>query len=108
MISLLIALILYQATNLEVSDVGYFDHDKSTICPFGVIMAKIGIVYLILQLVAIQLLSKKKIRMYGAIFLIMSISLSMLNRDVFIRMIPVFILEYTYIFHIIGKDYNTQ
>ena len=66
-------------------------------------MAKIGIIYLILQLVAIQILSKKKIRMYGAIFLIMSISLSILNRDVFIRMIPVFILEYIYIFHIVGK-----
>jgi hypothetical protein len=108
MLSLIIALILYEATNLEVSNVGYFDHNKSTICPFGVFMSKIGIIYLLFQFVIIQIFSKKKIRIYGLVFLITSVSLSLLNRDVFIRMIPVFILEYIYIYHIIGKDYNTN
>ena len=46
MISLIIALLLFEATNLPVSNnTGFYNHNESTICPFGVIMSKIGIIY---------------------------------------------------------------
>ena len=105
MISLLIALILYEATNLKVSEnTGFYNHNESTICPFGVVMSKIGIIYLIFQDVIVQLFSKKNIRLYGLFFLVVGMLVSLLNKDVFIRMIPVFVLEYVYIFYIVGKD----
>jgi hypothetical protein len=105
MISLIIAFIIFWATNLQNrSDIGYYSHDGDSVCPFGIFMGKIGLIILIVQYYLLKYKKEIDIKNYMKILLINSFILSFMNSGVMIRLIPAFILQYLLIYDYI-KEY---
>jgi hypothetical protein len=104
MISLLIGFIIFWSTNLQNrSLVSYFEHSGNSVCPFGILMGKIGLISLILQYYMLKYNKNVNIKNYMKILLVNGFILSFMNIGVMIRLIPAFILQYLLIYDYIKK-----
>lgn len=105
MISLLIGFIIFWATNLQNrSSVSYFEHSGDSVCPFGILMGKVGLIIIIFQYYILKYNKNINIKNFMKILLVNSFILSLMNSGVMIRLIPAFILQYLLIYDYI-KEY---